>query len=79
MGLSFDDDTSIVEAVESVVRFQVAPDDPIPNPETERISQDGSIQFAPDDLNPVPGTRSISQNKGDDDIGGSDDIWMVDR
>jgi hypothetical protein len=45
MGLSFDDDTSIVEAVESVVRCQVAPDEPILNSETGSIS---SIEFAPE-------------------------------
>ena len=76
MGLSFHDDTSMVETAESDLRF--GPDDPNPNPETGRISQDGSIQFAPVDLDPVPGMRSIGQKSRDDD-GGSDDIRIVDK
>ena len=65
MGLSFYDDTSTVETALSALHF--GPDDPISNPETGRISQDGS-------MDPVPGMRSIGQMSRDDDIGGSDDV-----
>ena len=77
MGLSFHDDTSMVETAESDLRF--GPDDPNPNPETGRISQDVSIQFAPVHPNPVPGMRSISHDSTVDDIDGSDDIQIVDK
>ena len=77
MGLSFYDDTSMVETVLSALHF--GPDDPILNPETGRISQDGGIQIAPVHLDPVPGMRSIGQKRRDDDIGGSDDLQIVDK
>jgi hypothetical protein len=46
MGLSFYDETSLVEAAESVLRF--APDDPNLISPTESISQDGDIGIAPE-------------------------------
>jgi hypothetical protein len=76
MGLSFNDEPSLVEAAESVLRF--APDEPNPIPQMESITQDGNIRIAPEHLNPNPG--SIDRERGDDDeVGRGDDIQIVNR
>ena len=78
MGLSFHDQPSLVEAVGSL-RFN-AVDDPNPNLGTGNISQDGSLDIGLDDpANAGLEMVNISQERGDDDIGESDDIQMVYR
>ena len=77
MRLSFHDQPSLVEAVSSL-RFN-AVDNPNPNLGTGSPSQDGSLRIELDDLNAGQEMVNINQEKGDDDIGGSDDIRMVYR
>jgi hypothetical protein len=78
MRLSFHDEPSLVEAVESL-RF--AADDPNPIPRTGSISEDGSLRIKPQDSNAILELEMISirEERRDDDIGGSDDIQVVDR
>ena len=75
MGLSFHDEPSLVEAVGSL-RFEAA--DPNPIPGTGDISLDGSLRNGPHDPNPIPEMTSIEKRR-DYDIGGNDDIQIVDR
>ena len=76
LGLSFHDKESLVEAVSSL---QFAADDP-PIPEAGSIDQDRSSHIGhDDDLNPLPVMGNINQERRDDEIGGSDDIQIVDR
>jgi hypothetical protein len=75
MGLSFHDEPSLVEAV-SNLRFEAA--DPNAVPETGSISLDGSLRTGPHDPNAIPDMTSIEARR-DDDIGGGDDIQIVDR
>ena len=78
MGLSFHDESSLVESVSSL-RFN-AVDDPNPNLGTGSVSQDGSLGIGLDDLNAGQEMVNISQERGDDaDIGESDEIQMVYR
>ena len=72
MGLSFHDDPSLVEAVGSL-RFN-AVDDPKSDLGTGSISQDKSLCVGLDDPNAGVEMVNISQERGDDDIGKSDDI-----
>ena len=77
LGLSFHDKESLVEAVSSL---QFAADDPNPIPEAGSIDQDRSSHIGhDDDLNPLPVMGNINQERRDDEIGGSDDIQIVDR
>ena len=71
MGLSFDDDASMVEAAGNFMYF--APEDPNPMSEMECISQDGSSFIASD---PIPETRSMSEERRE---GGSVDIRIAER
>jgi hypothetical protein len=75
MGLSFHDEPSLVEAVGSL-RFEAA--DPNAVPGTGSISLDGSLRTEPHDPNAIPEMTSIEE-RTDDDIGGGDDIQIVDR
>ena len=75
MGLSFHDEPSLVESVGSL-RFEAA--DPNAMPGTGSISLDGSLRTGPHDPNAIPEMTSIEERR-DDDIGGSDDIQIVDR
>ena len=74
MGLSFHAETSLVEALGSL---QFATDDP----RTGSISQDGSLSSGPYDPNVTPELEmiSIAKERRDDDIGGIDEIQMIDR
>ena len=67
MGLSFHDESSLVETA-SALRF--ASDVPVSK---TGFSQDGGLPIGPDDSNLIP---SISQKRRDDGFGGSDDIQM---
>ena len=80
MGLSFYDETSLVEAV-STLRFNEPVDDPNPILGTGSISQDGNLCVGLDNDNPNAGPQmvNISQERRDDDIGGSDGIQIVYR
>ena len=75
LGLSFHDKESLEEAVGSL-QFAA---NPIPEPGS--INQDRSSHIGhDDDLNPLPVMGNINQGRRDDDeIGGSDDIQIVDR
>ena len=74
LGLSFHDKESLEEAVGSL---QFAAN---PIPELGSIGQDRSSHIGhDDDLNPLPVTGNINQERRDDEIGGSDDIQIVDR
>jgi len=74
LGLSFHDKESFDEAV-GTLRFGA--DDPNP---AGSIDQDRSSHIGyDDDLNPLPVTGNINQERRDDEIGGSDDIQIVDR
>jgi len=74
LGLSFHDKESLVEAVGSL---QFAAN---PIPEAGSIDQDRSAHIGhDDDLNPLPVMGNINQERRDDEIGGSDDIQIVDR
>ena len=73
LGLSFHDKESLEEAVGSL---QFAAN---PIPEAGRIDQDRSSDIGQDDdLNP-PVMGNMNQERRDDEIGGSDDIQIVDR
>ena len=74
MGLSFHDEPSLVEAVSSL-RFEAA--DPNAMPGTGSISLDGSLRTEPQDLDAIPEIIRIEERR-DDDIGGGDDIQIVD-
>ena len=51
-----------------------------PIPEAGSIDQDRNSHIGDDDdLNPLPVTGNINQERRDDEIGGSDDIQIVDR
>jgi hypothetical protein len=73
MGLSFHDKPSLVEAVGSL-RFGGA----YLNPGAGSISEDGSLHIGLQDPNAIPEMIGIEERR-DDDIGGSDDIKIVDR
>ena len=75
MGLSFHDEPSLVEAVGSL-KFE-APD-PNAMPGTGSISLDGSLRTGPHDPNAILDMISIEERRGDD-MGGGDDIQIVDR
>jgi hypothetical protein len=75
MGLSFHDEPSLVEAVGSL-RFEAA--DPNAMPGTGSIGLDGNLRTGPHDPNAIPDLMSIEERR-DDDIGGGDDIQIVDR
>ena len=75
MGLSFHDEPSLVEAV-SDLKFEAADRNPIPG--TGSISLDGSLRTGPHDPNAIPEMISIEERR-DDDMGGDDDIQIVDR
>ena len=79
MGLSFDDESSFVEAVGSL-QFN-AVDDPNSILGTGSIGRDGSLCIGLDDQNAGPDMENISQERRDDDNAsdGSDDIQMVYR
>ena len=76
MGWSFHDERSLVKAVGSFRRFEAA--DPNPIPGTGSISLDGSSRTGPHDPNAIPEMISIEERR-DDNIGGDDDIQIVDR
>ena len=76
MGLSFHDETSLVDAV-SGLRFNVI-DDPNQISGTESTSQDGSLHIGLDDPKGLE-MIDIRQESGDGDISRSDDIQMVYR
>ena len=74
LGLSFHDKESLEEAVGSL---QFAAN---PVPEAGSIDQDSSSYIGhDDDLDPLPEMGNINQERRDDEIGGSDDIHIVDR
>ena len=74
LGLSFHDKESLEEAVGSL-QFAA---NPIPEPGS--INQHRSSHIGDDDnLNPLPIMGNIDQERRDDEIGGSDDIQIVDR
>ena len=73
MGLSFDDEPSLVEAVGSL-QFRAADPNPIPRMGST-ISQDGILSIGSQDVDAIPDVEM----KSDDDIGGSDDIQMIDE
>jgi hypothetical protein len=73
MGLSFQDELSLVESVSSL-KFEAA--DPNAVPETRSISLDGSLHAGPYHPNAIPEMTSIKERR-DDDIGGDDDIQIV--
>ena len=75
MGLSFHDEPSLVEAVSSL-RFEVA--DPNPIPGTGSISLDESLCTGPHDPDAIPEMTSMEERR-DDDMGGDDDVQIVDR
>ena len=74
LGLSFHDRESLEEAVGSL---QFAAN---PIPEAGSIDQDRSSHIGDDDdLNPLPVTGNTNQERRDEEIGGSDDIQIIDR
>jgi len=76
LGLSFHDKESLDEAVSSL---QFAADDPNPISESGSIDQYRSSHIGhDDDLNPLPVMGNINEERRDDEIGGSDDIQIVD-
>jgi hypothetical protein len=80
MGLSFDDEPSLVEAVAGGLRFRAADSNPISRTGSP-ISQDGVLSIGPQDVDAILDVEMISvrEKKSDDDIGGSDDIQMIDE
>ena len=77
LGLSFHDKESFDEAVGTSWHFAV--DNPNPISEAGSIDQDRSPHIGQDDdLNPLPVMGNIDQERRDDEIGGSDDIQIVD-
>jgi len=75
MGLSFQDEPSLVETVGSL-RF--AADHPNPIVGMGSLSEDENLGIEPDDLNANLEVVNISQERRDNDDG-SDEIQMVDR
>ena len=73
LGLSFHDKESLEEVVGSL---QFAAN---PIPEAGSIDQDSAHIGHDDDLNPLQVMGNIDQERSDDEIGGSDDIQIVDR
>ena len=74
LGLSFHDKESLVEAVSSL---QFAAN---PIPAAGSIDQDRSSHIGhDDDRNPLPVMGNIDQERRDDELGGSDDIQIIDR
>ena len=74
LGLSFHDKESLEEAVGSL---QFAAN---PIPDAGSIDQDRSAHIGhDDDPNPLPVMGNINQERRDEEIGGSDDIQIVDR
>jgi len=74
LGLSFYDKESLDKAVGS---WQFGANS---IPEAGSIDQDGSSHIGhDDDLNPLPVMGNINQERRDDEMGGSDDIQIVDR
>ena len=73
LGLSFHDKESLEEAVGSL---QFAANS---IPEAGSISQDSSHIGHDEDLDPLPVMGNINQERRDDELGGSDDIQIVDR
>jgi hypothetical protein len=71
MGLSFDDEASMLEAAGNFMYF--APEDPNATSEIGSISQDGSSFIASD---PIPETRSMSEERRE---GGSIEIRIAER
>ena len=74
MGLSFHDQSSLVEAVDSL---QFAADHPNPIGGMGSLSEDGNLGIEPDDLNANLEMVDIRQERRDDE--GSDEMQMVDR
>ena len=74
MGLSFHDKPSLEEAVGNL-RFEAADLNPIPG--MGSISLDRSLHTGPHNPNAIPEMISIKERK-EDDIGGSDDIQIID-
>jgi hypothetical protein len=75
MGLSFHDEPSLLEAVDSM---QFAADYPNPMVEMGSLGEDGDLGIEPDDLNVDLGMVNISQERRDNDDG-SDETHIVDR
>ena len=75
MGLSFHDEPSLVEAVDSL---QFGADNPNPIVGMGSLSEDRNLGIDPDDLNANLEMVNISQERRDNDDG-SDEIQMVDR
>ena len=75
MGLSFQDEPSLVEAVGS---FQFAADHPNQIVGMGSLSEEGNLGIELDDLNANLEVVNISQERTDNDDG-SDEIQMVDR
>ena len=73
LGLSFHDKESLDEAVGSL---QFAAN---PIPEAGSIDQGSTHIRHDDDLNSLPVMGNINQERRDDEIGGSDNIHIVDR
>jgi hypothetical protein len=73
MGLSFQDELSLVESVSSL-RFEAA--DPNAVPGTRSISLDGSLHAGPHHPNAISEMTSIKE-RTDDNIGGDDNIQIV--
>jgi hypothetical protein len=74
MGLSFQDEPSLVEAVSSL-RFEATNPNAVPG--TGSISLDGSLRAGPHDPNAIPEMTSIEERRDND--GGGDNIQIVDR
>ena len=75
MGLSFHDESSLVEAVSSL---QFAADHPKSIVGMGSLSEDGNLGIEHDDLNASLEMVNISQERRESDDG-SDEIQMVDR
>jgi hypothetical protein len=75
MRLSFHDEPSLVEAIDSL---QFAADHPNPIAGMGSLDEDGNLGIELDDLNANSEMVNISQDGRDNDEG-SDEIQMVDR
>jgi len=75
MGLSFHDEPSLVEALDSL---QFAADHPNSIVGMGSLSEDGNLGMEPDDLNASLEMVNVSQERRDNDDG-SDEIQVVDR
>jgi hypothetical protein len=73
MGLSFQDELSLVESVGSL-RFEAANPNAVPG--TRSISLDRSLCAGPHHPNAIPEMTSIKERR-DDNIGGDDNIQIV--